>query len=83
MARPRAWPFGGAERRATPELLGLADLFETERRHLRYDPATAGRVLRSMTLALSHPAIITDDPMPADEIVTLFLHGIRIGGAPC
>jgi AcrR family transcriptional regulator len=71
------------ERRATPELLGLAALFETERHHLRYDPATAGRVLRSMTLALSHPAIITDDPMPADEIVTLFLHGIRIGGAPC
>jgi AcrR family transcriptional regulator len=71
------------ERRATPELLGLGALFEAERHHLRYDPATAGRVLRSMTLALSHPAIITGDPMPADEIVTLFLHGVCTGGGPC
>jgi AcrR family transcriptional regulator len=70
-------------RRGTPELAGLAALFEAERPCLRYDPATAGRLLRSITLALSHPAIVTGDPMPPEEIVTLFLDGARMGGAPC
>ncbi len=74
-------------RRRTAELAGLTDLFEPERRRLRHDPATAGRMLRSITLALSHPALITGDPMPADEIVSLFLDGARVhpcsGGAPC
>src|SRR4051812_28749092 len=41
---------GVKERRATPELHGLAALFEAERPRLRYDPATAGRLLRSITL---------------------------------
>jgi AcrR family transcriptional regulator len=74
---------GVKERRGTPELLGLASLFETERAGLRYEPATAGRLLRSITLALSHPAIVTGDPMKPDDIVTLFLHGARLGDAPC
>src|SRR5882724_11260528 len=34
---------GVKERRGTPELVGLAALFEAEREGLRYDPATAGR----------------------------------------
>jgi len=70
-------------RRGTPELAGLAALFEAERPCLRYDPATAGRLLRSITLALSHPAIVTGDPMAPAEIVPLFLDGARVGGAPC
>ena len=74
---------GVKERRGTPELVGLAALFEAESQGLRYDPATAGRLLRSITLALSHPAIVTGDPMAPEEIVTLFLHGARVGGAPC
>jgi AcrR family transcriptional regulator len=74
---------GVKERRGTPELIGLAALFEAESDDLRYDPATAGRLLRSITLALSHPAIVTGDPMAPQEIVTLFLHGARVGGAPC
>ena len=74
---------GVKERRGTPELIGLAALFEAESDDLRYDPATAGRLLRSITLALSHPAIVTGDPMAPKEIVTLFLHGARAGGAPC
>jgi AcrR family transcriptional regulator len=72
---------GVKERRGTPELRGLAALFEGER--LRYDPATAGRLLRSITLALSHPAIHPGDPVPPAEIVTLFLDGARAGDAPC
>ena len=71
------------DRRSTPELRGLADLFEAACPHLRYDPATAGRVLRSVTLALSHPTITPGDPMPPAEIVTLFLRGAWMGDAPC
>ena len=71
------------DRRSTPELTGLARLFEAERAGLRYDPATAGRVLRSITLALSHPTITPGDPMPPAEIVTLFLRGAWEGDAPC
>ena len=70
-------------RRHTPELTGLARLFEPERAGLRYDPATAGRVLRSITLALSHPTITPGDPMPPAEIVTLFLRGAWEGDDPC
>jgi hypothetical protein len=43
--------------------------------------------LRSVTLALSHPALVTGDPMPPEEIVSLFLDGVRAhpctGGASC
>ena len=69
------------ERRRTAELAGLADLFEPERHCLRHDPVQAGRILRSITLALSHPALITGDPMPPGEIVALFLDGVR--AHPC
>ena len=59
------------------ELHGLAALFEAERPRLRYDPATAGRLLRSITLALSHPAIHPGDPCPRPRSSPCFLDGIR------
>ncbi len=75
------------QRRRTTELTGLADLLEPERHRLRQDPVEAGRMLRSITLALSHPALITGDPMAPAEIVSIFLDGVRLhpcsGGAPC
>jgi AcrR family transcriptional regulator len=69
------------QRRRTTELTGLADLLEPERHRLRQNPAEAGRMLRSITLALSHPALISGDPMPPDEIVAFFLDGVR--AHPC
>src|SRR5436190_2292657 len=74
---------GVKERRGTPELVGLAALFEGGGPALRYDAATAGRLLRSITLALSHPAIVTGEPMAPVDIVTLFLHGATESGGPC
>jgi AcrR family transcriptional regulator len=74
---------GVKERRGTPELAGLAALFDGAGPCLRYDAATAGRLLRSITLALSHPAIVTSEPMAPADIVTLFLHGATEAGGPC
>jgi AcrR family transcriptional regulator len=75
------------QRRRTTELSGLADLFEPERHRLRRDPVEAGRMLRSITLALSHPALVTGEAMAPEEIVSLFLDGVRThpcaGGSTC
>lgn len=59
------------------DLAALADLCAAEQGGLRHDPVAAARILRSLTLAVSHPALYPDDPMPPAEIVALFLHGIR------
>jgi len=67
----------GREHKPPPDLLALADLFEPEARRLRSDVATAARQLRALTLAVSHPALYGDEPMPPTEIVALLLDGIR------
>ena len=59
-----------------PELPSLAKLLAAHSAVLRADPATAARQLRSVTLAVSHPAIY-GEPMPPQEIVALVLDGIR------
>jgi AcrR family transcriptional regulator len=60
------------------EMQALARLFEPDRDRLRRRPDQAAQVLRSLTFACSHPALIVDDPLPPDEIVSLLLDGIRI-----
>src|SRR5687767_7941218 len=67
----------GRERTPPPDLLALTDLFRTERKRLRHDPETAARQLRALTLAMSHPALSSDEPMSPAEIVSLLLDGIR------
>ena len=69
----------GRRPRPRPDFVGLAALFEPHRATLRREPAEAGRLLRSITVALSHPSMI-DDPLPPAEIVSLFLDGLR---GPC
>lgn len=66
-----------AKRRDAPEMLALAALIEPERGRLRRDPIETARLLRSMTFACSHPAFVGDEPMSADEIVSLLLDGLR------
>jgi len=61
----------------TWDLAGLAALFEPERARLAYDPMDAGRMLRGITLAMSHPALVNDAPMSPQAIVSLLLDGIR------
>ena len=52
----------------------LTALFERFRGRLRVEPAEAARLLRALTLSLTHP-MMTDHPRTPPEIVDLFLHG--------
>jgi AcrR family transcriptional regulator len=63
--------------RPLPAPTALADLFAPMRHQLRYEPVRAARLLRALTLAISHPALYGDDPMSAPEVVALLLDGIR------
>lgn len=45
-------------------------------RKLRLPPAEAARALLALTLGCSHPAVVKEPP-PPDDIVSLFLNGVR------
>jgi AcrR family transcriptional regulator len=72
---------GGASvmehRKRSNDLSGLVDLFEPDRDKLSCEPAVAARMLRGLTLALTHPALVQDDALEPAEIVSLLLDGIR------
>lgn len=59
-----------------PESPALTALLAQEADRLRLAPADAARLLRALTLSLSHPHMV-DTPRPADLIVDLFLDGAR------
>ena len=59
------------------DLGALAALFEPDRDQLRRDPLEAAHLLRGMTIAGTHPALILDEPLSPAEIVSLFLDGVR------
>ena len=61
-----------------PDLDGLARLFESESAQLTFDPDMSARMLRAVTLATSHPALIGDEVMTPEQIVALLLDGIRV-----
>src|SRR5262245_22187750 len=60
-----------------PDLASLATVFEADRSAIRRDPLDAAYVLRGLTIATTHPALVLDEPLGSEEIVTLFLDGIR------
>lgn len=60
--------------RPLPESPALADLLAAEPGRLRLPPAEAARLLRSLTLACTHP-MLASAPRPPAQIVELFLHG--------
>jgi AcrR family transcriptional regulator len=60
-----------------PDLVPLATVFEPDRDRIRRDPLAAAHVLRGLTIATTHPALVLDEPLTSEEIVTLFLDGIR------
>jgi AcrR family transcriptional regulator len=61
-----------------PDVLALVALFEPYRNRLRRNPAAAAQLLRGLTLAGTHPALIADGrPMTPEEIVSLLLDGMR------
>ena len=71
----------GTTRGGSPErshdLPALTAIFAAEAQHLSRPPADAARVLRGLTFACVHPSFGTDDPLTSDEIVAVFLDGIR------
>ncbi len=65
------------ERRRPADVVGLVAVFEADHNRLDRDPVVAARMLRALTLAVSHPALVHDEPMSPAEIVSLLLDGIR------
>jgi AcrR family transcriptional regulator len=63
-----------AERRLTQ---ALADVIEPDRDQLRKPPLEVARLLRIVTFAATHPRIAHGHPLPASEIVSLVLDGVR------
>jgi AcrR family transcriptional regulator len=61
-----------------PDSPALIALLDAERDRLRRSPADAARLLRAMTLSLTHP-LMTAEPSTSREIVDLFLHGVVAG----
>lgn len=61
-----------------PDVIAVVGLFEPHRSRMRRDPAAAAQLLRGLTLAGTHPALISDgEPMSPEEIVSLLLDGLR------
>ena len=60
---------------AQPDAAALTALFDDERDHIRVEPEEAARVLRALTLAMTHP-LLTSEPVPASDIVAVVLRGI-------
>ena len=68
------------ERHRPPDLTPLAALFVADRDQVRGEPLEAAHLLRGLTIAGTHPALILDAPLSSAEIVSLFLDGIRNRG---
>ena len=52
----------------------LSSIFTAHRDEIALDPRAAGRHLRALTLASSHPLLV-EEPTPPKKIAALFLHG--------
>lgn len=77
MTKPPTARTDAASRRQTPEMAALAALFAPDADRLRLDPLDAAELLRGLTFACSHPALIAGEPSSPAEIVSLLLDGIR------
>ncbi len=61
-----------------PDVAAVVALFEPYRSRLRRNPEASAQLLRGLTLAGTHPALIADgEPMSPEEIVSLLLDGLR------
>jgi AcrR family transcriptional regulator len=75
----------GHEKSRRPMVLdvsALVPLFERDSHLLRRDPGVAAQVMLSLTLGSSHPAVVGEKPMPATEVVSLLLDGLRTIPSP-
>ena len=70
--------FHARGRRPMPDVTGaLVELLSAERDRLSMEPVPAARLLRALTLSVTHPMMVDEPMLPAD-IVQLFLHGISV-----
>lgn len=67
--------FHAGARRPLSDSHALVRLFEAHRDCLAVEPIVAARLLRATTLATTHP-MIAGEPMSAEDICQLFLHGV-------
>jgi AcrR family transcriptional regulator len=59
------------------EFPALTAIFAAEAGRLCCPPADAARVLRGLTFACVHPSFGTEEPLTSEQIVALFLDGVR------
>ena len=69
-------------RRPPTVLPALVALLDAYRPWLRVEPEDAGRLLRALTLAMTHPMLV-EEPLGPVAIVDLFLHGVGAARPPC
>jgi AcrR family transcriptional regulator len=67
----------GAQPERSHDLPALTAIFASEAARLTQPPSEAARVLRGLTFACVHPSFGTDDPLTSEDIVAVFLDGIR------
>lgn len=66
------------DRHPSTDLNKIANLFAPDGTELRRTPLEAAHLLRGLTVAGTHPALILDEPLSSAEIVSLVLDGIRV-----
>jgi AcrR family transcriptional regulator len=63
------------DRRSDMDSPALVQLLRHHRKELEADPAEAARILLAISVALTHPALITE-PLPPKRIAGYFLRGV-------
>ncbi len=69
-------------RRPMADSDALVRMFDGNRDRIGVEPIVAARLLRALTLSATHP-MLAGEPMPPNELVELFLHGVRGKGDSC
>lgn len=67
----------GMRPRGLADVPALIALFERDQHALLYDPVSNARRLRALATAATHPALTAGPPLSAEEIVSMFLDGVR------
>jgi AcrR family transcriptional regulator len=65
------------DKHQAPDLTPLASLFARDAEQISREPLEAAHLLRGLTIAGTHPALVLDAPLSSTEIVSLFLDGVR------
>ncbi len=68
-------PHHHPEQRPLPDSEALAQLLANGAEFLRVEPVRGARLLRALTLSMTHPVLVAH-PSSAAEIVDVFLHGV-------